>query len=34
LGDHDPCLDDFRQQQRVYFASRSQLPGVLEGIQY
>ena len=34
LGDHDPCLDDFRQQQRVYFASRSQLPGVLEGIQH
>ena len=34
LGDHDPCLDHFRQQQRVYFASRSQLPGVLEGIQH
>jgi sucrose-phosphate synthase len=34
LGDHDPCLDDFRQQHRVYFASRSQLPGVLEGIQH
>jgi sucrose-phosphate synthase len=34
LGDHDPCLDDFRQQQRVYFASRAQLQGVLEGIQH
>ena len=34
LGDHDPCLDDFRQQQRVYFATRAQLPGVLEGIQH
>jgi sucrose-phosphate synthase len=34
LGGHDPCLEDFRQQQRVYFASRPQLPGVLEGIQH
>ena len=34
LGDHDPCLEEFRQQQHVYFASRSELPGVLEGIQH
>ncbi len=34
LADHDPCLEDFRQQQRVYFSSRPQLPGVLEGIQH
>ena len=31
-ADHDPCLDGCRQQQRVYFANRSRLPGVLEGL--
>tara|TARA_B000000565_G_scaffold81335_2_gene58987 strand:+ start:9371 stop:11539 length:2169 start_codon:yes stop_codon:yes gene_type:complete len=33
-ADHDPCLDGCRQQKRVYFANRSRLPGVLEGLQH
>ena len=33
-ADHDPCLDSSRQQQRVYFANRAHLPGVLEGLQH
>ena len=33
-ADHDPCLDGCRHQQRVYFANRSRLMGVLEGLQH
>ena len=34
LADHDPSLECFRQQQRVFFASRSRLSGLLEGLQH
>ena len=34
LAEHDPSLDGFRQQQRVFFASRQSMSGVLEGIQH
>ena len=34
LADHDPSLDCFRQQQRVFFASRAQVSGLLEGLQH
>ena len=33
-SDHDPCLDGCRQLQRVYFADRARLSGVLEGLQH
>jgi sucrose-phosphate synthase len=33
-AEHDPCLEGFRQQQRVFFASRSKVSGVLEGLQH
>ncbi len=31
-ADHDPCLERFRSQNRVFFASRSQVKGVLDGL--
>jgi len=34
LADHDPSLDGFRQQQRVFFASHTRVSGVLEGLQH
>jgi sucrose-phosphate synthase len=34
LAEHDPSLDGFRHQQRVFFASRQSMSGVLEGIQH
>ena len=34
LAEHDPSLDSFRHQQRVFFASRQSMSGVLEGLQH
>ena len=34
LAEHDPALDHFRHQSRVYFASRQSVSGVLEGLQH
>ncbi|MEB3158698.1 MAG: HAD family hydrolase [Synechococcus sp.] len=34
LAEHDPSLDSFRHQPRVFFASRQSMSGVLEGLQH
>ena len=34
LAEHDPSLDSFRHQSRVYYASRQSVSGVLEGLQH
>ena len=34
LAEHDPSLDSFRHQSRVFFASRHSVSGVLEGLQH
>ena len=34
LAEHDPSLDGFRHQSRVFFASRQSISGVLEGLQH
>ena len=33
-AEHDPCLESLRHQQRVFFASRSDVRGVLEGLNH
>ncbi|MBM5800302.1 MAG: glycosyl transferase family 1, partial [Cyanobacteria bacterium K_DeepCast_35m_m2_023] len=33
-GDHDPDLDRLRQQSRVFFSSRPQAWGLLEGLRH
>ncbi len=33
-AEHDPCLESLRHQQRVFFASKSDVRGVLEGLNH
>ncbi|MFZ9973938.1 MAG: HAD family hydrolase [Vulcanococcus sp.] len=34
VGDHDRSLDDLRRRSKVFFASRRQAWGVLEGLDH